>query len=123
MLSSTWASDAEGDTGTYTQEGLAKVVASFEEFAARAVSDRYPPPVVVRVPDNTTLNPNTPISIQHLVPGVVVPLRSTNTLRTVVATQKLDSIKVTESGGAEVITITMSPFNRDDAELSEGETE
>lgn len=121
VLSSTWASDSADDTGTYTQEGLETIRESFAEAAERSISDRYPPPVVVRVPDNTRLNPDTVLSIQHLVPGVVVPLRSTGTLRTVVATQKLDAVKVVEQDGEEAITITLSPFSRDDVEAVEGE--
>lgn len=120
MLSSTWASDSQNDSGTYTQAGLATVIASFTEFAERSISDRYPPPVVVRIPDNTSLNPGAVVSIQHLVPGVVIPLRSTKTLRTVVASQKLDSVKVVEEGGKETISITVSPFSRDDATTTEG---
>lgn len=121
MLSSTWASDSTDNSGTYTQEGQATVIASFEEYAERSISDRYPPPVVVRVPDNTTLNPDASISIQQLVPGVVIPLRSTGTLRAVVGLQKLDSVTVTEEDGNETITVTMSPFGGDDT-LSAEET-
>lgn len=120
MLSSTWASDSPNESGTYTQAGLATVIDSFEHFAERSIADRYPPPVVVRIPDNTTLHPDTPISIQHLVPGVVVPLRSTKTLRTVVASQKLDSVKVVEEAGNETVSITLSPFSRDDNAVVEG---
>jgi hypothetical protein len=123
MLSSTWASDSEEETGTYTQEGLATVIESFEDFADRSISNRYPPPVIVRVPDNTTLNPDTVISIQHLVPGVVVPLRSNGTLRSVVASQKLDAVKVVEEAGKETVSITLSPFSRDDAAVVEEEGE
>lgn len=123
MLSSTWASDSTEDTGTYTQAGIQKVIESFEEFAERSISDRYPPPVIVRIPDNTTLNPDTVLSIQQLIPGVVIPLRSTETLRTVVADQKLDSVKVIEersqNGGSEKITITLSPFGQDDNNVGE----
>lgn len=121
MLSSTWAADSPEDSGIYTQEGLNTVRRSFEEHAERSIADRYPPPVVVRVPDNTTLNPSTVISIQQLVPGVVVPLRSTGTLRTVVADQKLDSVKVVEENGKEVVTITLSPFSQEDV-ATEGDT-
>jgi len=121
MLSSTWASESADETGTYTEAGLATLRQSFADASERSISDRYPPPVVVRVPDNTRLNPDTVLSIQHLVPGVVVPLRSTGTLRTVVATQKLDAIKVVEAEGQESITITLSPFSRDDVEVEEGE--
>lgn len=126
MLSSTWATDTPADTGTYTQQGIATMTESFEGFAERSISDRYGPPVVVRVPDNTSLSQNAPISIQHLVPGVVVPLRSNRTLRSVAGNQKLDSVKVTVDASAggltEVISVTMSPFSRDDA-ATEGVTE
>lgn len=122
MLSSTWASDTQAEQGTYTQEGLQTVIESFSDSAERSISERYPPPVVVRVPDNTSLNPDAVISIQQLVPGVVIPLRSQSTLRTVVGNQKLDSVKVVEQADSEVITVTMSPFNRDDGAVVE-ETE
>lgn len=118
MLSSSWASDS-GDEA-YTQDGIATVRQSFERYAENSIGDRFPPPVVVRVPDNTTLNPQASVSIQQLVPGVIIPLRSTGTLRTVVANQKLDSVKVVEESGKETITVTMSPFNRDDAAIAEG---
>lgn len=112
MLSSSWASDSTEDSGTYTEAGRDKVKKSFEESSERSIDDRYRPgaPVVVRVPDNTTLNPKTVISFQQLVPGVVVPLVSNGTLRKVKANQKLDSVKVTEEEGQETITITLSPF-------------
>lgn len=117
VLSSTWASDSDEESGTYTEAGLEKVRASFAQSAERSISDKYPPPVVVRVPDNTRLQPDTPITIQHLVPGVVIPLRSDSTLRRVIASQKLDSVKVVETAGEETITVTMSPFSRDDNTL------
>lgn len=120
VLSSTWASDSPEDAGSYTQEGLATIRKSFAAAAERSIADKYPPPVVVRVPDNTRLNPDTVLSIQHLVPGVVIPLRSTRTLRTVVASQKLDAVKVVESAGEESITITLSPFSRDDGDIDPG---
>lgn len=119
MLSSTWASDSEVDTGTYTQEGRETVIESFKGYAERSIDSRYPPPVVVRVPDNTTVSPDAVVSIQSLIPGVIIPLRSKATLRTVVALQKLDSVRVVEEGGTETISITLSPFSRDDASTEE----
>jgi hypothetical protein len=120
MLSSTWATDSENESGTYTQEGLATTIASFKEFSERSIADRNPPPEIVRIPDNTTLNPGTVISIQNLVPGVALPLRSTSTLRKVTATQKLDSVKVVEENGVETVSITLSPFSRDDGSMTDG---
>jgi hypothetical protein len=121
MLSSSWASDSAPETGTYTQEGAQTVIRSFERFAETSIADRYPPPVVVRIPDNTSLHPDAVVSIQHLIPGVAIPLRSSGTLRTVVAMQKLDSIKVVEEDGKEIVTIAMSPFNGTDIVESGGE--
>lgn len=123
MLSSSWATDSETDSGTFTAEQRQRVIEQFDTYASHSLSSRNPPPVVVRVPDNTTLNPNTVLSIQQLVPGVVVPLRSVNTLRKVVASQKLDSVSVTEEAGKETISIVLSPFSRDDANTGEVETE
>ncbi len=119
MLASSWSSDSAEDTGTYTQAGLEAAVKAFQESAEKGIAVRYPPPVVVRIPDNTSLNPNIAVSIQHLVPGVAIPLRSTATLRPVTGTQKLDSIKVVQDDKGEKITITMSPFSRDDAGLTD----
>lgn len=119
MLSSTWASDSQADSGTYTQAGLITVQNSFKDFAERSISDRYPPPVIVRVPDNTSLNPDAVVSIQQLVPGVLIPLRSKGTLRTVHGNQKLDALKVVEEDNSETISVTMSPFSRDDAATTE----
>jgi len=118
MLSSTWADDNTG-TGPTTPEQIAATRQSFAESSERSIADRYPPPVVVRIPDNTTLNPGTVISIQQLVPGVLIPLRSTSTLREVVGSQKLDSIKVVEESGTEKVSITMSSFTRDDIDVTE----
>lgn len=121
ILSSTWASDSEVDNGSLSQSSIQKIRDSFAEGAERSIADRYMPgsPVVVRVPDNTTLNPGTVITIQHLVPGVAIPLRSNGTLRTVRATQKLDSVQVSVEAGVETVKITLSPFSRDDASYEE----
>lgn len=120
MLSSTWASDSTEETGTFTEAGVTEVRESFSESAERSIESRYPAPVVVRIPDNTQINPDTVISIRQLVPGVAIPLHSVNTLREIRATQKLDSVKVIEEKGTEKITITLSPFSRQDNQLEEG---
>lgn len=119
LLSSSWASDSTGDSGTYTQAGLATVQASFATSAERSIKNRYTAPVVVRVPDGTTLSPDAPVSIQHLIPGVGIPIRSTGTLRQVAWLQKLDSIRVVEEKDNETVQLTMSPFNVDEALAAE----
>lgn len=116
MLSTTTTEDAQAEAGTVTTVvEAAKLKASYEMYSERAIADRYPNPVVVRIPDNTTVNPSAVISIQQLVPGVIIPLRSTKTLRKVLGFQKLDSVKVVESSGNEIISITLSPFGGDES--------
>ena len=79
--------------------------------------------MVVRIPDNTSLSPDTPVTIQQLAPGVAIPLRSVGTLRQVRGLQKLDSVTVEEVAGTETITITLSSFSRDDGGEDPGEGE
>ncbi len=120
MLSSTWSSDdQEPLPADATAEQKAKQAESFRVQAARGIANRFPPPNVIRLPENTTLSPTTPLSIQHLVPGVRIPLRAESDLYSVVGFQKLDSLsveeRVTKEGRSESVRITMSPFNSDDA--------
>jgi hypothetical protein len=117
VLGSDWTSGSTASTGTYTRDGLTAAISGWQSSAESAIADRYPPPVLVRIPDGTSLNPDTPISFQQLVPGVVIPVRCVKGLRPVQTTQKLDSVKVVEQGGVETITVTMSPFSSDDASI------
>lgn len=124
MVSSSWSStDDTTDTTGLDPTQLAKTQQSYADSAETSISDRYPSPVVVRVPDSTSLNPEAVVSINQLVPGVSIPLRSTGTLRAVYATQKLDSIKVTEENGRETITVSMSPFTTDETLAAEEESD
>jgi len=110
--------DGAAQTEVLTPEALAALQATLTEQAERNISGRYPAPVVVRVPDQTTLNPDVPVGINQLVPGVWVPVRSVGTLREIAQMQKLDVVRMTEEKGQETITITLSPAPnpRDDAE-------
>lgn len=92
---------AEGaDTFAYGEMG---------EQAVRNLSNRYPSPVTVRVPDNSRLNPDTGLTINDLVPGVRIPLVAVRSARTVSQEQKLDKVTFELTGGDEVITVVMSP--------------
>lgn len=78
--------------------------------AERNLGNRYPSPVVVRVPDRTTLMPTVGVGINQLVPGVWIPLRSVGVLRTVTQTQKLDNLTVTYNPEEqEKVMVTLSP--------------
>lgn len=78
--------------------------------AQRAQKAGRTPPLVVRIPDNTQLNPNGVLQIKDLVPGVWIPLTATLPGRSVSQMQKLDSMTVEETAkGGEIIQVTLSP--------------
>lgn len=85
-------------------------VAELTSQAERTYTAGSKPPLVVRVPDNTRLNPNGVLTIRDLVPGVWIPLSATLPGRTVSQMQKLDSMTVEETAtGGEEIKVTLSP--------------
>ena len=78
--------------------------------AERGIASRYPAPIQVRVPDGSTLTPQTEVDINHLIPGVWVPLRAQGTLRQIAQWQKLDVVNVAETAeAAETVSVTFSP--------------
>jgi hypothetical protein len=85
-------------------------VAELTSQAQRTYRKGIVPPLVVRIPDNTRLNPNGVLSIDDLVPGVWIPLTASLPGRTLSQMQKLDKMSVEETAGnGEVITVTLSP--------------
>jgi hypothetical protein len=101
--------DSSGTTETLTSEAQAALAVTLTDQAERNIAHRYPTPVIVRVPDNSTLNPQTPISFDHLVPGVWVPLRADGLIRSIAQWQKLDLVTVTDDPAGEKIAVTFSP--------------
>ncbi len=96
-------------TEALTPEAQAALEDGLTSQAERNLANRYPTPLIVRVPDNTTLNPDLNIGINQLVPGVHIPLRAVGTLRKVTQIQKLDSMVVAQEKDKETITVVMSP--------------
>lgn len=84
-------------------------VADMKSQAQRVLAGRNPTPVVVRVPDNSTLNPNGVLSIADLVPGTFVPLQANLPGRAVSQMQKLDRVTVEETPNGETIQVVLSP--------------
>lgn len=85
-------------------------VAELTSQAKRTYEQGKRPPLVVRVPDNTSLNPNGVLTIKDLVPGVWIPLSASLPGRTVQQMQKLDSMTVEETAeDGETISVTLSP--------------
>ena len=110
MLSSAYGeSDEAASTEVLTAEARARLVDTLNAQAERNIANRYPTPLVARVPDNSTLNPELNVGINQLIPGVHIPLRSNATLREVTQMQKLDRMEVTQTDKAERISVTMSP--------------
>ncbi len=93
-----------------TDPADAPTVGEMSSQASRIWSQTKRPPLVVRIPDNTSLNPAGVLSISDLVPGVYVPLSAKLPGRTVSQMQKLDSMSVEESADVdEVIQVVLSP--------------
>ena len=85
-------------------------VGEMNSQASRIWAQTKRPPLVVRIPDNTSLNPKGVLSISDLVPGVYIPLSAKLPGRTVSQLQKLDNMSVEESAEVdEVIQVTLSP--------------
>lgn len=82
--------------------------------ALRNLNGRNPVPTVLRVPDNSSINPAGIFTIDDLVPGVRIPLRAKILIRTFNQDQKLDKMTVVESPDSEKISIVMSPANQPD---------
>jgi len=78
--------------------------------AKRNLAGRNPSPLLVRIPDNSTLNPQGVMSMQDLVPGVWVPLRADIPGRSLQQMMRFNSIHwawTPEKG--EQITATLGP--------------
>ena len=127
MVSSSYKEQAGASVSTdaLTPSKKAALEADLRGQAQRGIADRWPTPVVVRVPDNSTLNPQVNLSINQLIPGVWIPLRATLTCRKLAQWQKLDSVDVEEIAGVEQVKVTLSPSPHggdDDPDLT-GETD
>lgn len=92
-------------------------VAEMTSQAERFHSQSKIPPMVVRIPDGTALNPNGALAISDLVPGVWIPLTASVPGRTLSQMQKLDKMSVeeigTDNGAVETIKVTLSPAGVD----------
>lgn len=85
-------------------------VAELTSQAQRSLGQSRIPPIVVRIPDNTTLNPEGNLQIDDLVPGVHIPLQARVPGRLISQMQKLDRLVVEETAeDGEEIKVTLSP--------------
>ena len=96
-------------TDTLTQQGLVRPGRGAHRAGQRNISGRFPTPLIVRVPDNSSLSPECAVGFQQLVPGVWIPLRASGTCRVVTQWQKLDSVTVDVDDTGEKVQVVLSP--------------
>ncbi len=92
-----------------TADGPPPSQTELQSQAIRNLAGRNPTPLQVRIPDNSTLNPNGVLSMTDLVPGVWIPMRATLLTKNISQIQKLDTMTVTAEPGKETITVTLYP--------------
>lgn len=110
MIASAYDESSAATDEALTPAARQALVNQLTSQAGRNIAGRWPSPIIVRVPDNSTLNPNIGVGFDQLVPGVWIPLRSTGTCREVAQWQKLDSVNVVmQASGGEQVQVVMSP--------------
>lgn len=81
--------------------------------AERNMAGRLPTPTVVRVPDGSRVNPrSTALDLDHLVPGMWVPLRADLPGKTLTQMQKIDEVRVQylpDEGESFAVTLSPAP--------------
>lgn len=92
--------------------------AELDSQAQRNAFGRNPVPVIVRIPDNSSVRLSPSLTIEDLVPGVHVPLSATLNSRTLSQTQKIDKVVVSETGAGEEIKLTLVPTTNPDEDVS-----
>jgi hypothetical protein len=102
-------SDSDVGAEDLTPEQIAILIATLTAQAERNIANRFPMPVVVRVADNSTLDPGINLGINQLVPGVWAPLRCNEGLVQASQWQKLDSMTVRQDKDGEKISVVFSP--------------
>lgn len=96
-------------------------VEDMKSQAQRVLAGHNPTPLVVRVPDNSMLNPKATLTISQLVPGVWIPLSAELPGRRLAQMQKLDSMTVEETEAGESISVVMSPAPKQGSNAVDGE--
>jgi hypothetical protein len=68
----------------------------------------YPAPMVLQVPENAGLSPLAPVTIEQLIPGIHVPVKSVQSCREFAQWTKLDSVTGVWTTEGEVVTVSLS---------------
>lgn len=80
-----------------------------EALACAELSAAQHPPMVVSVPNGARLSQQAPVSISELVPGMVVPVWSSRTCRTVNQDLVLTRLQVQWDSSGEQVAVTLAP--------------
>lgn len=96
----TWLTSSNEEEGSdeRTQDDL-------NSQASRTIAGRTPVPTEIRVPDGAGIRLGYDFTIQHLVPGVVMPVLARLNIRQVSQDQRLVNVQVTETAEGEQITV------------------
>lgn len=84
-------------------------ISELRSQARRNLAGRNPAPITVRMPDGTTLNPEGVFEMEHLVPGVWVPLYAKVPGREIAQMMRLDEVRFEYTPQGESVAITLSP--------------
>lgn len=109
QLASAYGETEGGTEEVLTSSARAALQRTLTAQAERNIAGRWPTPVVARVPDNSTIHPDSNIDINHLIPGVWIPLRTTGPTWNLAQWQKLDLVTVEQAANGEQVKVTMSP--------------
>lgn len=93
------------------KEDSIKDMVSAQAEADSLVASGQPTPLYLEVPDGSQLTPDAPVGIAELVPGVTIPVASTQTCRDVSAVLRLTKLAVTYGAGGESVAVTLSAPN------------
>jgi hypothetical protein len=96
------------------KEDAIKDVDSAQSEADSLVAAGTPTPLYLEVPDGSQLTPDAPVGIEELVPGVTIPVASTQTCRDVSAVLRLTKLAVTFGSGGEAVAVTLTAPNASD---------
>ncbi|MCL1900239.1 MAG: hypothetical protein FWG11_07005, partial [Promicromonosporaceae bacterium] len=93
-----------GDTGASRAALIAAATAVWNQ--------NYPAPILLNIPQDSTLSCDAPFPMQHLVCGTIVPIESTETCRDVSATMILSGVQVEQTAEGEQVAISLIPSSQ-----------
>lgn len=101
----------ENITSMQSEEGTAEATQTeLNGQAGRDLVHRTPVPLEVRIPSGIGIRLTHDLTINMLVPGVMMPVTTDLNIQRVTQPQRLDKVNVTETSTGETVNISLSPF-------------